>query len=66
MLNKINSNILRFGLKKNEWNSKYIEKQAEKLSFYVYNDLEIKKYQGLQTKISKYIQNDLALKKKIN
>jgi len=41
---KTNSNILRLGLKKKEWNSKYIEKQAEELSFYVYNDLEIKKY----------------------
>jgi ribosomal protein S3 len=41
---KVNSNILRLSLKKNEWKSKYIEKLTEESSIFVYNDLEIRKY----------------------
>lgn len=41
---KANSNVLRLGLKKNEWKSKYIEKLTEESSMFVYNDLEIRKY----------------------
>lgn len=41
---KANSNVLRLGLKKNEWKSKYIEKLTEESSIFVYNDLEIRKY----------------------
>lgn len=41
---KVNPNILRLSLKKNEWKSKYIEKLTEESSIFVYNDLEIRKY----------------------
>lgn len=41
---KANSNVLRLSLKKNEWKSKYIEQLSEESSFYIYNDLEIRKY----------------------
>lgn len=41
---KTNSNILRLGLKKNEWNSKYLEQTIEESSLYVYKNLEIKNY----------------------
>ena len=41
---KTNSNVLRLGLKKNEWKSRYIEKLTEESSVFIYNDLEIRKY----------------------
>ena len=41
---KANSHVLRLGLKKNEWKSKYIEKLTEESSIFIYNDLEIRKY----------------------
>ena len=41
---KTNSNILRLGLYENDWKSKYIENNQEELSFFVYQDIEIKKY----------------------
>lgn len=41
---KINSNIFRLGIKKNEWKSKYYEKTKEEFSLYAYQSLEIKKF----------------------
>jgi len=41
---KINSNIFRLGIKKNEWKSKYFEKTKEEFSLYAYQSLEIKKF----------------------
>ena len=41
---KINSNIFRLGIKKNEWKSQYFEKTKEEFSFYAYQSLEIKKF----------------------
>lgn len=41
---KTNSNILRLGLKTNEWKSKYIEKVPEESSFHIYQDVEIRNY----------------------
>ena len=33
---KINSNLFRLGIKKNEWKSKYFEKTKEEFSLYTY------------------------------
>lgn len=41
---KTNSNILRLGLFENDWKSKYIENNKEELSFFIYQDIEIKQY----------------------
>ena len=41
---KINSNIFRLGIKKNEWKSKYFEKTKEEFSLYAYQSLEIKRF----------------------
>jgi hypothetical protein len=41
---KINSNIFRLGIEKNEWKSKYYEKTKEEFSLYAYQSLEIKKF----------------------
>jgi len=41
---KINSNIFRLGIKKNEWKSQYFEKTKEEFSLYAYQSLEIKKF----------------------
>ena len=41
---KINSNIFRLGIKKNEWKSKYFEKTKEEFSLYAYQSLEIKNF----------------------
>ena len=41
---KINSNIFRLGIKKNNWKSKYFEKTKEEFSLYAYQSLEIKKF----------------------
>jgi ribosomal protein S3 len=41
---KINSNIFRLGIKKNEWKSKYFEKTKEEFSLYAYQSFEIKKF----------------------
>lgn len=41
---KINPIIFRIGVLKNEWKSKYSEKNLEEFSFYSFQTLEIKKY----------------------
>lgn len=41
---KINPHILRLGNQQKEWNSKYLEKNKEESSLYIYNDLQIQKY----------------------
>lgn len=44
MAQKINSNIFRLGIKKNEWKYKYFENTKEEFSLYAYQSLEIKKF----------------------
>ena len=44
MAQKVNSNIFRLGIKKNEWKSKYFESTNEEFSLYAYQSLEIKKF----------------------
>ena len=44
MAQKVNSNIFRLGIKKNEWKSKYFESTNEEFSLYTYQSLEIKKF----------------------
>ena len=41
---KINPHILRLGTNQKEWNNKYLEKNIEESSFYVFKTLEIQKY----------------------
>jgi len=42
---KINSNIFRLGLKNNlQWKTKYIEKNFEESTLYIYNDIKIQNY----------------------
>lgn len=41
---KINSNIFRLGIKKNEWKSKYFEKTKEEFSLYAFQSFEIKRF----------------------
>jgi ribosomal protein S3 len=41
---KSNSNILRLGINDNYWSSKYLGKTSEESTFYVFQDLEIRKY----------------------
>ena len=41
---KINPHILRLGINQKEWNDKYLEKNIEESSFYIFKTLEIQKY----------------------
>ena len=41
---KANSNLLRLGISKNEWKSKYIEQNSEELSLLVFQDIKIKEF----------------------
>lgn len=41
---KINAHIFRLGIKNKNWNYKYIEKNIEESSLFLYKTLEIKKY----------------------
>nr|YP_010047238.1 ribosomal protein S3 [Eucampia zodiacus]QPJ79922.1 ribosomal protein S3 [Eucampia zodiacus] len=41
---KINPHILRLGINQKEWNNKYLEKNIEESSFYIFKTLEIQKY----------------------
>jgi len=41
---KINANLFRLGVQKKNWELKYIEKNNEESSFYLYKNLEIQKY----------------------
>jgi len=41
---KTNASILRLGLKNSEWNNKYIEKNKEESTLYLYKNIEIQDY----------------------
>ena len=41
---KTNSNILRLNIKKNQWNSKYFEKNKEEFTVYNYQNVQIQTY----------------------
>ena len=41
---KTNSNIFRLGIKKNEWNSRYFEKNKEEFTLYNYQNIQIQSY----------------------
>jgi ribosomal protein S3 len=58
---KINSNIFRLGIKKNEWTSKYFEKTKEEFSLYTYQSIEIKKFLQKYLTINNLIFHDLKI-----
>ena len=41
---KTNANIFRLGIKNNEWNSRYFEKNKEEFSLYNYQNIQIQNY----------------------
>jgi len=41
---KVNANFFRLGVQKKNWELKYVEKNHEESSFYLYKNLEIQKY----------------------
>ena len=46
---KVNSNIFRLGLTNNlQWKSKYIEKNLEESTLYIYKNFKIQNYLKLQ------------------
>ena len=58
---KTNSNILRLGIKKNEWKSKYFEKTKEEFSLYTYQSFEIKKFLQKFLTLNGLIFHDLKI-----
>lgn len=63
---KVNSIIFRLGYKNYEWNSKYIEKNSKESLFYLYQDLEIKKYIFRFFKQYKILINNCKLERSEN
>lgn len=58
---KCNTTILRLGVKNNEWESKYLEKNFEESSLYVLNILEIEKYLNQTLKLYGMILNNCQI-----
>ena len=58
---KTNATIFRFGIKNNEWKSKYFEKNHEEHTFYTFQNLEIKKYLEQFLKRNSLIFHDCRL-----
>lgn len=61
MAQKVNSNIFRLGIKKNEWKSKYFENTKEEFSLYTFQSLEIKNFLHKFLSINGLILHDYKL-----